>query len=166
MRHLFSIVNVILQLTIVYQLGKWVYIRFIRGRFHIVDGKVIRAHNADAARQLSKLENIVRHIVHATFGSSKRFDNVRFGIGDTSNAGVTKGKSRIELCLTGSDDEDALMVVALHEAAHALNHTVGHDSNFIIIQQKLINAAQELGFIKPFKNSKYVCNKRVTWPIH
>jgi hypothetical protein len=161
---LVSIAYVALQIVIIYKIAKWVFNRFVRGNFHLVDGKVVRAPNEKAAQQLSRLEHTVRNIVRATFGASPHFDRVRFGVGDKSNAGVTKGKSRIELCLTGDDDEDALMVVALHEASHALNKTIGHDASFRTIQRKLIDAAKDLGFIQRFDEPRSVCNKRVSWP--
>jgi hypothetical protein len=136
------------------------YVHF-KDRVFFVDGRIVQAKSKRAAEQLSRAESIVRDTVVAATG---RTLNATIAATDSGVAGVTTGKTNIRICVNGDDHEDAVAIVALHEAAHALNTTYGHDENFRAIQNNLVNTAVSLGHLTPFNEPKSVCGTTVSWP--
>lgn len=156
-----NIVSVLAQLAIVAAAAYAVYTRY-RSRMFWVDGRVVMARSQSAAEQLSRTESITRDTVRAVTGKSL---DATISATDSGIAGVTTGKRSIRVCINGEDDDDAVAIVSLHEAAHALNASYGHDASFRAIQDRLVTGAVKLGHIRPFKDPKQVCGTRVTWPI-
>lgn len=71
--------------------------------------------------------------------------------GDSS---YTENKNVITLCLKDPDhksyyDMNTLMYVALHELAHVITTTIGHDENFKKNFSKLLIKAERLGLYNP-----------------
>lgn len=75
------------------------------------------------------------------------YKNIPIYQGDSS---YTENKSVITLCLQDPEtkkfyDMNTLMYVALHELAHVITKTIGHDDNFKKNFTKLLVKAESLG---------------------
>lgn len=69
------------------------------------------------------------------------------------NKSYAINKKKIYMCLYDENHElyapNTLIFVALHEIAHCINQTVGHDDGFHEVFQELLDTASELGIFNP-----------------
>jgi hypothetical protein len=156
-----SVLYAVAQIVLVLALVQLAWKAFSSGVF-LVNNKPYIAPSQLAAEELARVDAAVRATAHAT-GRDLRASMRATAARDV--AGVTRGKNAIELCITGKDNGDAVMAVALHEAAHALNRdSYGHGPEFRRVQDELVRAARELGHIREFERTT-VCGHTVSWPI-
>ncbi len=140
-----------------------------QGRSHVrvkstVDGrtyKVLARHDdLQAANMLAKLNaNLTAIITHVyalypkdkdiiTLFDRYKPESLEEGAFDTDNTSysINKGE-RIVVCLRQSNgdfvDMNTLMYVAIHELAHVMTPTVGHDKSFWANMQRLVKHATD-----------------------
>ena len=87
-------------------------------------------------------------------------DEINLYKGDKS---YTINKENVFLCLKDENGEyysmNILMFVTLHEMAHVLSTTIGHDKNFNNIFDALLKKAAEMGIYDPtLKMDENYCN--------
>jgi beta-lactamase regulating signal transducer with metallopeptidase domain len=79
-----------------------------------------------------------------------KFKNVDIYEGDKS---YTINKKKIYICLKDKDgkyyNKNMLVYVILHEYAHYLNSTIGHNNDFFQIFNDLLDKAAKLGLYNP-----------------
>jgi len=90
----------------------------------------------------------------------KRFKLTKFNetpTKDSSAAYVVNKGQELRVCLKGEDDND-VMFVLLHELAHIMSKSYGHNEEFKKNMDFLVKLAAELGIYKPVDYSKTPIN--------
>jgi hypothetical protein len=120
-----------------------------------------RADNLEAANMLAtvnaNLTKLIKHM-YAKFPKDKdvstlydrykgdALQEARYDIGNTSFS-INKGQA-IHLCIRQSNgqlvDMNTLMYVAIHEMAHVMTPSIGHDNSFWENMQRLVKHAAEI----------------------
>lgn len=87
---------------------------------------------------------------------SQRFKNIKFNetaTNDPSAAYVVNKSQELRICLN-SDDLNDTMFVLLHECAHIMSKSYGHNDEFKRNMDRLVKLAVKLGIYKPVDYSK------------
>ena len=90
----------------------------------------------------------------------ERFKSTKFNetpTKDSSAAYVVNKGQELRVCLKGEDDND-IMFVLLHELAHIMSKSYGHNEEFKNNMDFLVKLAAELGIYKPVDYSKTPIN--------
>jgi hypothetical protein len=70
-----------------------------------------------------------------------------------SNKSYTLNKTKVHICMKDSDGEyypdSTLIYVILHEVAHCINPTIGHDESFQMTFNELLKIAERKGIYDP-----------------
>ena len=108
--------------------------------------ELVKKHNATKDPKIRKLRSWLYHIEPKT---------KRVGIYEDPDYAYIVNKRDIYIVIKDKNgdyyDDNTLMHVLLHEAAHALNKNLGHGPKFYKIFYKLKTKANELGLYDPDK---------------
>jgi len=126
-----------------------------------------------------KLEALQEHMIKKfpddpraqSLKTRMKADKISENAGEQAFTSYTKNKSEIVMCLTTRDDENkvhdiqTLLFVALHEAAHVAEETVGHTPEFWETFKWILTEAAAIGIYEPVDYSsapKDYCGTTIT----
>lgn len=186
---IFKILTIILIISFVCYLGKQYFTQLVPVKSQEDDMVYMvqdLANKQEAANYLSKINQrlvkLSRHMIAKYIDdksvnqlfSNFRKDKLKEGTPKNGSTSYTykKGKEFV-LCIRHKEtgdfvDPNVVMFVAIHELAHMMTETYGHDAHFLSNFIFLLKEATDIGVYKKVDFSKYpqdYCGIKITQPI-